>query len=296
MRWCDQGGRDTNHYNMCKPNFLVIGDVKAGTTSLHSYLSQHPQIYMPRERKELRYFAYDYENPYHVRAKSTVVRTLDEYLAHFAGAGDKKAIGEASPNYLRSPGAAARIRKQLPDARLIVSLRNPADRLHSLYQMHYRAGSISAPLDEYAFAHEATRIKGNFYWADLKRYFELFDRKQIMVILFDELKEDSQGVAEKLYEFLGLESDFVPHLEPQNTGGIPRNVQLYSLLIRAKNVAKSVGTPPPYLRRAWSQFRDEALQRQELDITIRRKILEVCTDDILMTQELIGRDLSRWLA
>jgi hypothetical protein len=93
----------------CKPNFLIIGAVKAGTTSLHSYLSQHPEIFMP-QRKELRYFAYDEENPYHVRARSTRVRTYDEYLSYFSSSSGRKAVGEASPNYLGSPGAAERIR------------------------------------------------------------------------------------------------------------------------------------------------------------------------------------------
>ena len=281
----------------CKPNFLIVGDLKAGTTSLHSYLSQHPEIYLP-PRKELRYFAYDDENPFDARTKSRRARTLDEYLSYFADAGDEKAIGEASPNYLRSPGAAARIRKQLPNVRLIVSLRNPADRLHSLYQMLYRSGAMRQPLDEYLFGYDATTIKGNFIWPDLARYFQLFDREQLMVILFDELKDSAGAVAEKLYKFLGVESSFAPDLSPQNTGGIPRHVRVYSLLLRGRNAFKSaaVAPPPAYLKRAWSRYKQRALRPQELDPMIRRKILEVCTDDILRTEELIGRDLSIWLA
>jgi Sulfotransferase domain len=173
----------------------------------------------------------------------------------------------------------------LPHARLIVSLRNPADRLHSLYQMLYRYGSIRQPLDECLFGFDATNIRGNFIWPDLTRYFELFDREQLMVILFDELKGNSRAVAEKLYRFLGVESSCAPDLTPQNTGGIPRHVRVYSVLRRGRTFFKSVAAPPAYLKRAWSRYKDRALHPQELDSTIRSKILEICTDDILTTQE-----------
>jgi Sulfotransferase family len=280
---------------MAKPNFLIIGDLKAGSTSLYSYLRQHPQVFMPGGRKELRYFSFDSENPYHVRAKSSVVRTLDEYLAYFEESGNARAIGEASPNYLRSPGAARRIKQQVPDIRLIVCLRDPAERLHSLHQMHYRSGSTRQAFDEHLFSQDAVWIKGNFYWSELNRYFQIFDRNQINVVLFDDLKASAARVVRNLYEFLGVDPSFLPDLKPRNTGGIPRNVFIYSLLVRGKNSLKRLGAPPAHLRKLWAEIRKESLQREELDPTIRRKILEVCEDDIRRTQDLIQRDLSKWL-
>src|SRR5690606_31814547 len=99
-----------------------------------------------------RYFAYDPENSYHRRAASTRVRTFEDYLSYFDRAAGAAAAGEVSPNYLRSPGAAARIHARLPDVKLIVSLRNPADRLYSLHMMHLRKRSTNVPFDQRAFA------------------------------------------------------------------------------------------------------------------------------------------------
>ena len=79
---------------MAIPNFLVIGDLKAGSSSLHYYLRQHPEVFMPTGLKEIRYFSYDKENPYHLLAESSRVRHFDDYLKYFEQSGDAKAVGE----------------------------------------------------------------------------------------------------------------------------------------------------------------------------------------------------------
>jgi hypothetical protein len=280
---------------MARPNFLIIGDVKAGTTSLYSYLRQHPDIYMP-ELKELRYFAYDAENPYHVRSQNYGVRDLEDYLHFFAQCGNEHAIGEASPNYLRSPGAASRIQRQLGDVRLIVSLRHPADRLYSLYQMHVRAGGKHLAFDETAFGREATWIKGNFYWPELLRFYELFPREQIHVVLFDDLKTRTAEVVQDLYRFLGVDPTFKPVLERQNEGGgTPKSAAVYSVVLKARDRLKRLGVVPSGLRRRWRRLRKHLLEQNEMPETVRRKIIDICREDIHRTEKLIRRDLSAWL-
>ena len=95
---------------MTLPNFLIIGAAKAGTSTLHAYLTPHPEVFMPR-RKELRFFAFDGSEDNH----TFPVKTLEEYERYFADAGDAKAIGEASPNYLYSARAARQIKEKIPD-------------------------------------------------------------------------------------------------------------------------------------------------------------------------------------
>lgn len=276
------------------PTFLVIGDTKAGSTSLHSYLGQHPDVFVPPE-KELRYFAYDPENAYHRRAASTRVRTFDEYLSCFDGASGAAAIGEVSPNYLRSPGAAARIRSRLPNVKLIVSLRNPADRLYSLHSMHLRMRRTKMPFDQRAFADDAAWIKGNFHWPDLYRYFALFDRSRIEVILFEDLATNPVDVTRSLYRFLGVDDGFAPAVRVHNKGGVPRHRLLYSTITELKRGAERVVHPSERARAVWRRLRRRMLYRPPLDPTLRRQILEVCRDDIARTEVLIGRSLRCWL-
>jgi hypothetical protein len=138
-------------------------------------------------------------------------------------------------------------------------------------------------------------IKGNFYWPDLNNYFQRFDSEQIHVILFDDLKANSEKVVKSVYSFLGVDTGFVPDLTAQNTGGIPNNDFLYRFALGSRNLLKKLGTPPAGLRSAWSEMKKKLLIQAELDLQIRGKILEVCRDDILRTQELIRRDLAMWL-
>src|SRR5512142_2021892 len=102
---------------MTLPNFLIIGASRSGTTSLFEYLRQHPEIYMSPVKEPMYYWEegrgqYDYG-----------VSTREAYERLFDGVTNERAIGEASPQYLRSPTAPARIAADLPDVRLIATLR-----------------------------------------------------------------------------------------------------------------------------------------------------------------------------
>ena len=277
------------------PNFLVIGDLKAGSSSLNHYLRQHPQVYTPENIKELRYFSFDSSNPYHLTAESTRVRSFDEYQAYFKNSGAALAVGESSPNYLRSPVAAQRIANEIPDVKLIVCLRNPADRLYSVHMMSYRSGSTNLTFEERAFRENCAWIKGNFYWADLKKYMDLFCPDQLKVILFDDLKSDAAAVTRDLYRFLGVDDTFVPDFSIQNQGGMPKNRFVFSSLIRAKRLVKRFARPPEFLARIWANVKTRSMYRQEMDAVTRRNVLAVFHDDIMRTQDLIGRDLRGWL-
>ena len=275
------------------PDFLIIGDLKAGTTSLHYYLKQHPKIFLP-DKKELRFFSFDPDNPYHRRSGTFDVRTFSEYLEYFAEADGYPAIGEASPNYLRSPLTAERIRRQLPDVRLIVSLRNPADRLYSSYAMEYRSGGTKAPIEEILFRRDAERVKASFYWSDLMQYYDRFSRGRIKVILFDDLVQDSHQVVRDLCRFVGVDDDFTPDVTPRNVGGIPANPLMYRILGAGKKMTARYVKPTPEMRRIWQRVKSKQLSSLKPDPAVRQKILEICKDDIDRTQSLIDRDLSAW--
>jgi Sulfotransferase domain len=279
---------------MTDPNFLIIGDLKAGSTSLFSYVSQHPEAFMPA-MKELRYFSYDETNPYHRESKAYRVKTIDEYMSFFLDTGNAKAIGEASPNYLRSPCAAQKIHSRLPGTKLILSLRNPADRLFSVFQMRFRGSGGKVPrFEELLFSEDAAWIKGNFYSTEIERFLSLFPREQLCIILFDDLSRRPAEVARTVYRFLGLDTSFVPVLEAQNVGGVPKSPALYSVLNFGKNQLKRLGEPPSSLRRTWASIRKNSLRKETMSPTLRRKILEVCDCDIMRTQSLIQQDLSSW--
>ena len=153
---------------MTMPNFLIIGAVKAGTTSLHDWLSQHPQIYMS-SIKELNFFAFEGDNLEVFKGKfnkeylAGFETTLQGYRKHFQGVTNEIAIGESSPTYLYHPKAPERIQHYIPDVKLIAILRNPVERAYSNY-LHTIRDSIE-PFTDFAQAleEEESRIQDGWW-------------------------------------------------------------------------------------------------------------------------------------
>ena len=275
---------------MTLPNFLVIGAPKAGTTSLHVHLRAHPQVFMP-ELKEARFFGYDGEGD---RMKFPI-RTREEYEALFAGVTGETAIGEATPHYLVYPQAAQRIRDLLPGARLIASLRDPVERSYSVYQMNLRNKGVNEGVP-FVEAMRSDRNLRETYHDMLLRYFERFPPGQLRVILLEELETDPAATMRGIFGFLGVDPDFRPDLSKiANPGGEPRNRLLHGLLSdpRLRRVSRTL-FPEPLVERLRG-LRSRNLQKQPLAPEDRRAAIGFFRDDILRTQDLIGRDLSAWL-
>lgn len=306
---------------MTLPNFLIIGTAKSGTSSLHHYLKQHPQIYMS-PTKETYFFALEgqkanFQGPGDQEAINRhAVTDIEGYRAQFRGVTNELAIGEAATMYLYSLMAPARIRHYVPDAKLIAILRNPADRAYSSFMHMVRDGR--EPLTDFAEAlqEEEARIRNSwehiwhykrmgFYHGQLKRYFDLFDRDQIKVYLYGELETNPVGVLQDIFRFLGVDNAFVPDMTLRhNVSGVPKNKVSHALFNRLLNkfeVANIVHKPflPKRLRQGLVAnlhlLQDRNLVRGQLPTEIGQHLVRVYREDILKLQELIGRDLSRWL-
>jgi hypothetical protein len=236
--------------------------------------------------------------------------TIEEYRALFEGVSYETAIGEASPWYLYSAQAPSKIRHYVPEAKLIVVLRNPVDRAYSAFMQYVRDGR--EPLDDFARALEAEeeRIKDNwewiwhyknmgFYYAQLRRYYETFERKQIRVYLYEDLNDAPIDVLQDVFRYLGVDDTFTPDTSPRyNVSGIPKSKALLTL-VKRPNLIKASLKPllPTRLRRRISttlqniNLSEPPPPRQE----IRRELIEVYRQDTLKLQDFIQRDLSSWL-
>ena len=213
------------------PDFIVIGAPRCGTTSLWEHLRVHPDV-RPAIRKELHFFDFHYH------------RGLPWYRAHFpitrsipAGA----VTGEATPNYLAHPDAANRVRVAVPDAKLVVLLRNPVDRAHSAWQLKVREGIEPLGFQE-AIEAEETRLRGvnrrsekdlrfaylgkSRYAEQLETWFAVFPKEQIAIYKSEEVFAGDTTALTGLASFLGLRtaSEATPALPKANAA--PRAVQI----------------------------------------------------------------------
>jgi hypothetical protein len=184
------------------PNFLVIGAMKAGTTSLYHYLRVHPQVFMS-PIKELDFFV----------EEGNWRRGLDWYQKQFRGADPEAlAVGEASTGYSKYPsvrGVPERVKTHLPDTRLIYLVRNPIDRIRSHYQHRVSVGTERAPVEQAIFG-KPFYLDCSRYALQVEQYFQYFPRERILLIESDELRHSRQSTMSRVYAFLGVDTGYVP--------------------------------------------------------------------------------------
>ncbi len=287
---------------MTLPNFIMIGVAKAGTTSFFHYLDQHPQIYMC-PIKATNFFGYEdarnwkwMEEGDPPLLRNFPVRTFEEYEASFAGASTEIAIGEVSPQYFRCPTAAQRIHDSIPNVKLIVSLRNPADRAFSGFLMRTRRGDAVKGFYE-ELSPRSSHVKEGFYYRRLKRYLDIFPKDRIKIYLFEEFRKEPARIVADLYEFLGVATNFVPDTSTRhNPAGIPKIRLLNQLFFHPTliNIAKSV--IPENIQGMAKRVQQQNLRAApKLPAELRAELLNHYREDILKLQELVDHDLSVWL-
>jgi hypothetical protein len=292
---------------LTRPNFIVIGAAKAGTTALYWYLAEHPAVFMSKV-KETNYFAYGldargqllYGDP---EVHRFPVKSLSEYEALFAQAGQAVAIGEASPIYLECPQAAARIRELLPAARLICSLRHPVDRAYSDYLMYLRHRSRPFdPARDLTATAPWARLDSHWmrigrYHEQLRRYFDVFPRGQIHVSLFDDLKRSALRVSQELYRFLDVDAGFAPDVGTQHAaGGLPAS-RLLERFFAYGGLRAAVEPWLPVRAAHWvRRLRARNMRTApRLPAELRAELTGHFREDIVKTSELIDRSLEHWL-
>jgi hypothetical protein len=216
-------GRATSGVRLV-PAYVILGAQRCGTTSLHKLLTRHPGIGAP-VLKEVRYFDLHFAEGEAWYRSHFPTRMTARMLAHRAGG--RYITGEASPDYLPHPHAAERLSRLLPDARLVIMLRDPVERAYSHFQHETAlgfetldfAGALDAEADRlrgeyermerepgyhsHAFQHHSYMRRG-MYADQLKRWFALFPSEQMLVIRSEDFYTDEAAVYRNVLGFLGM--------------------------------------------------------------------------------------------
>jgi hypothetical protein len=235
------------------PTFLVIGAMKAGTSSLYRYLTSHPQVFMP-ERKEARFFN-----------EMNWKKGVDWYRGLFAGAADHVAVGEASPTYTAYPlqmQIPDRIASVLPDVRLLYLVREPLARIRSHYLMSIWTGQESLPIDE-AIIHNPLYLYQTQYAMQLDRYLRLFPEESIMVVRSEALRDARDETMRRVFTFLGVDPEWRGESFDQefNTSASRRDVTFTSIVKHGIRRNREMENVPIYrmgfrfIRRSWNRVK-----------------------------------------
>lgn len=296
---------------MTLPNFFIVGAPKCGTTALHAYLAQHPDVFMS-DPKEPHYFGSDLDFRYRRRP------TDEQYRSYFADAGDRRRIGEGSVWYLYSECAADEIAQAVPDARIVVMLRDPVEMIPSLHSQFVYNGHEDLGLAD-ALAAEEDRAAGrripphaNFprgllyrrvatYAPQLARYLDRFGRERVHVIVYDDFKADVAAAYRDTLTFLGVDPDHRPDFAVINASKRSR-----SMVLR-----RALNDPPEWLRRAARRvapqrmrrrlyrsavnLNTEAAERDRLNGAPAEQLRKEMASANRELESLLGRGLPSWL-
>jgi hypothetical protein len=207
---------------MTLPTFVGIGVARGGTTWLHTLLSGHRSVYMPTERKEVRFFDRNHD------------RGLEWYETFFCPSAEAEgydAIGEISPQYFYCEACPERIAASLPAAKLLVMLRHPVDRAYSHYGFVVQRRNFQGSFEEFLAMRPIMLDKG-FYSRYLDRYLRHFDRDRILALVFEQAVRDDGTARRALSSFLELPVDGFPSpVGRVNPSTVPRFGALSNLAV-----------------------------------------------------------------
>lgn len=283
------------------PSFLIIGAQKCGTSTLAGWLRDHPEVHFS-ERKELHFFS----------REDRWALGVDWYCEQFAAAGDIKHVGEGTVHYMNFPTAVDRLAEVVPDAKLIICLRDPIERAYSSYRhMHFRFATdprtFSQAIEDELRDGRGLPGPGPCSYEDLRylnqgRYAEQiehvlarFPREQVHVVLLDDMQEAPREAFRATCGFLGID----PELEPpegwkiENAHRVVRPVRLWQFMRRHRLFDRM---PQPLAKFiALKLFRrDTSPESEAIPHALRARMAEYFADHNARLARLLGRDLSGW--
>jgi len=295
------------------PDFLVAGPPKCASTSLHFYLNQHPEIFMSPE-KEINFF----NRHYH--------KGFDFYSSHFKNAAPGQKIGEATPEYAFLPFASDRIKKDLPDVKIILCFRNPVERAFSDWLMLWDAGveidDFKTCIDFNLKQMETISFdgeKGAQVWFDrvnhlhqgekwvrsylqagmngsiLEDYLSKFSQNQVKYIFMDDLVSHVDETLKDLFRFLQVDEQFVvPDKDEKNFYYDRKAYRSLIKIIGVKPARRIAHLMPDNLKNVFKQKKSQVKKKWVLEDAERKRLIDIFKPDIQKLEHLTGRNLKHW--
>jgi len=276
------------------PNFFIVGPPRTGTSSLWEYLKNIPGVYMSPV-KEPNYF-----NPnFDAHGFSTVpVQDEKKYLNLFKEVKDETAIGEASSTYLAEPQTPYLIHKIIPNARIIIMLRDPVERAFSEYLLMYTLGVLNCTFNELIHSQDIGKtelpdpiVECGLYCEKIKRYLDVFGQDQVRYYIFEEFVKDPKKTLKQILDFLNIKNpltNFKPEVHRPSV--MPRNRLAQSII--GNKIIRKMGKLLPgstifYLAERLTKPANKPIIASE----DRKFLQEFYREDIKKLENLVGLDM-----
>jgi len=290
-----------------KIDFIGIGAPRSGTTWLSSVLSEHPEICFSKT-KELDFFNAEHfywAKNWTQKYKKLGFKWYESQFSHFK---KKQKRGEYSVFYIFDKEAPRMIKEFFPDVKLILSFRNPTEAVYSHYLYHRL--DLDLPDFEKMLTKKHPFLKYGFYSGYLENYYKYFDRNSIMIILYDEIKNNPELLIRKLYRFLDVNDEFTPNCinEVINPVGVKQAIEAKMYFNIRNKIRKKIREGLgrfPFVKKNLVKI-DNIMKKilfktgkrkkvtLEIPLNIRMKLDKIYREEINKLEKLINRDLLIW--
>lgn len=288
------------------PNFLIIGAAKSGTTSIHNYISQHPEVFMSSV-KEPHFFADIPKGTKGGNYASHAINDLEQYKDLFKGVSEQSLIGESSVTSLYYPNAIKKATELLGSSiKVLIVLRNPVDRAYSNYMHHVRDCNEDLSFFE-ALEKEEERIKENYWWgyhlkkagiysSQIENIYKYLPEGNVKILLFDDLNANNEKFMKEVCLFLGVSESFEFNTnEVSNKSGKPKFPLLKKFILNNNILRKTMLF---FLNdKVKNKLREKvfSVEKTKISIEDRSYLKSYYKEEILKLEKLINKDLSIWL-
>jgi len=287
-------------------DFIGIGSAKSGSSWVAKMLEKHPDILFSaqKSKKELRFFNTAGDHDYIKDNFNNFNKGINWYLNQFPDPAPSKIRGEFSISYLTDKEAPKNIKKYFSDIKIIAVLRNPTDMIYSLYWFSRATIETKVPDSFEELVDKHIFLDRGKYYKHLKRYFKLFPKENIHIILHDDLKKSPEKVLKKLYKFLNINSNYLPpdYSKRINTAKFTRFPIIQSVLSNLMNLLKKtklIDNVQKYnffekIYVAYAKFNLKKADYPKMKIKTRKKLNCYYKKDIKKLEKLINVNLSDW--
>lgn len=273
------------------PDFIIIGAMKCGTSSLYHYLRLHPEIGMS-DIKEVDYFV----------AENNFDEGVEWYKSRFRGSYEH--YGEASPNYSKAHffrGVPQRMHDLLPGVKLIYLVRDPIERLISHYTHNYSEGrehnSVSEVLSgDWNDNHYV--MCSRYYW-QLEHYLKFFPQDHILVVPSSRLKFDRRVALEQIFRFIGVDDSFYTEeysSQMHKTNQKRRKGRVARYILESSVIKTLKGYIPEEVKNPVKRWTRPEVKKPELSQHLREKLRTYFQPDVEALQSLTGETFNDWIA
>ncbi len=291
------------------PNFFIVGAPRSGSTSLYEYLRKTKGVYMPFNKEPHYYHNNSFASDNTQLNPSTIIREREKYLQLFKNVKDEKAIGEGSTTYFWYPDSSKLIHDQIPDAKIIILLRDPVERAFSHFLLTSRFSETSFhDVISKELKNRSGSFLGTHYCTDpglysihVKRFFDIFGKTQVKILIFEEFVKDVKPAFKEILKFLNVDSELPDIIgETYNEYSVPRgNLSRWLLnsetFLFLRNVSLKVISP----NIRWMLRRNLILKTAPKPILSeddRASLEKFYYDDVKKLEVLIGRKFPwKWL-